>query len=39
MISDAFGGWLVDDEPGNGCSSSEEIDLQALEDAMADEPS
>jgi hypothetical protein len=39
MISGAFGGWLVDDQPGSVCSSSEEIDLQALEDAMAGEPS
>jgi hypothetical protein len=39
VISDACGGWHVDDEPGGVCSSSEEIDLQTLEDAMADEPS
>jgi hypothetical protein len=36
MMADAFGGRHIDDEPGSACSSSEEIDLQALEDAMAD---
>jgi hypothetical protein len=37
-MSDTFAGRSIDDEPRSFCSGSQEIDLEALQRAMAAEP-